>query len=92
MTPDKIVFSGVGKTRAELELGLDTGIAQFNIESREEGRELAELAAARGEKARCALREPPLRCPSLASLVPEDQSTNPKGVSVLVWRNPAPRR
>ena len=47
MTPDKIVFSGVGKTRAELELGLDTGIAQFNIESREEGRELAELAAAR---------------------------------------------
>ena len=56
MTPDKIVFSGVGKTRAELELGLDTGIAQFNIESREEGRELAELAAARGEKARCALR------------------------------------
>ena len=50
MTPDKIVFSGVGKTRAELELGLDTGIAQFNIESREEGRELAELAAAR-EKA-----------------------------------------
>ena len=56
MTPDKIVFSGVGKTRAELELGLDTGIAQFNIESREEGRELAELAAARGERARCALR------------------------------------
>ena len=28
MAPDKIVFSGVGKTRAELELGLDTGIAQ----------------------------------------------------------------
>jgi len=56
MTPDKIVFSGVGKTRAELELGLDTGIAQFNIESGEEGRELAELAAARGTRARCALR------------------------------------
>ncbi|GAB5348000.1 diaminopimelate decarboxylase [Alteriqipengyuania sp. 357] len=56
MAADKIVFSGVGKTRAELELGLDTGIAQFNIESREEGRELAELASARGEKARCALR------------------------------------
>ncbi len=56
MAPDKIIFSGVGKTRAELELGLDTGIAQFNIESREEGRELAELAHARGERARCALR------------------------------------
>ncbi|MBD59115.1 MAG: diaminopimelate decarboxylase [Citromicrobium sp.] len=56
MAPDKIVFSGVGKTRAELELGLDTGIAQFNLESREEGAELAEVAAARGERARCALR------------------------------------
>ena len=56
MAPDKIVFSGVGKTRAELELGLNTGIAQFNIESREEGVELAALAHARGERARAALR------------------------------------
>jgi diaminopimelate decarboxylase len=59
MTPDKIVFSGVGKTRAELELGLDTGIGQFNIESREEGRELAQLAAARGERAPACLRVNP---------------------------------
>lgn len=56
MTPEMIVFSGVGKTRAELELGLDKGIGQFNIESREEGRELAELAAARGERAPACLR------------------------------------
>jgi len=56
MSPDKIVFSGVGKTRAELELGLDKGIGQFNIESREEGRDLAELAAARGVQAPVCLR------------------------------------
>ncbi len=56
MTPEMIVFSGVGKTRAELELGLNKGIGQFNIESREEGRELAELAAARGERAPACLR------------------------------------
>ncbi|MAK99856.1 MAG: diaminopimelate decarboxylase [Citromicrobium sp.] len=56
ISPEKIVFSGVGKTRAELELGLDTGITQFNIESREEGIELAAIAAARGERARAALR------------------------------------
>ncbi|ABC62497.1 diaminopimelate decarboxylase [Erythrobacter litoralis] len=56
MAPAKIVFSGVGKTRAELMLGLDEGIGQFNIESREEGRELAELAAARGELAPACLR------------------------------------
>lgn len=56
MAPGKIVFSGVGKTRAELDLGLETGIAQFNIESREEGTELAELAHARRQSARAALR------------------------------------
>jgi diaminopimelate decarboxylase len=59
MSPEDIVFSGVGKTRAELELGLDKRIGQFNVESREEGRELASLAAARGEKAPACLRVNP---------------------------------
>ncbi|UIP06436.1 diaminopimelate decarboxylase [Erythrobacter sp. SDW2] len=59
MSPDKIVFSGVGKTRAELELGLAEGIGQFNIESREEGYELAELAAALGQRAPACLRVNP---------------------------------
>lgn len=59
MSPDKIVFSGVGKTRAELELGLAEGIGQFNIESREEGYELAELAAAQGRRAPACLRVNP---------------------------------
>ena len=56
MPPEKIVFSGVGKTRAELEQGLDAGIFQFNLESEEEGVELAGIARARGVEARCALR------------------------------------
>lgn len=59
MSPEKIVFSGVGKTRAELELGLAEGIGQFNIESREEGYELAELAAALGQRAPACLRVNP---------------------------------
>lgn len=59
MDPAKIVFSGVGKTAAELSLGLDKGIGQFNIESGEEGRELAALAAARGERAPACLRVNP---------------------------------
>ncbi|MCB2088984.1 MAG: diaminopimelate decarboxylase [Sphingomonadaceae bacterium] len=59
MAPNDIVFSGVGKTRAELELGLDKGIGQFNIESREEGQELAALAASRGEIAQAVLRVNP---------------------------------
>lgn len=59
MAPEDIVFSGVGKTARELGRGLDAGIGQFNIESEEEGRELAEIAAARGTVARCALRVNP---------------------------------
>ena len=59
MAPTDIVFSGVGKTAAELAQGLDAGIGQFNIESGEEGRELAAIAAARGQVAQCALRVNP---------------------------------
>ena len=35
---EKIVFSGVGKTRAEMAYALNAGIGQFNIESDEIGR------------------------------------------------------
>lgn len=44
MAPDDIVFSGVGKTADEIVGALKAGIGQFNIESEEEGRELAILA------------------------------------------------
>lgn len=56
MPPDKIVFSGVGKTARELADALDAGIGQFNLESEEEGAELAQIARDRGVRARCALR------------------------------------
>lgn len=41
---EEIVFSGVGKTAEEIVRALKAGIGQFNIESEEEGRELATLA------------------------------------------------
>ena len=44
MMPEDIVFSGVGKTAEEIVRALEAGIGQFNIESEEEGRELAGLA------------------------------------------------
>lgn len=44
MAPGDIVFSGVGKTADEIVRALKAGIGQFNIESEEEGRELAILA------------------------------------------------
>lgn len=59
MAPGDIVFSGVGKTRRELMHGLDAGIGQFNLESEEEGVELARIADAGGRSAPCALRVNP---------------------------------
>jgi diaminopimelate decarboxylase len=54
-----IVFSGVGKTHGELVRALDAGIGQFNLESEEEGVELAAIAAARGTRAVATLRVNP---------------------------------
>ncbi|WP_022684797.1 diaminopimelate decarboxylase [Sphingomonas phyllosphaerae] len=54
-----IVFSGVGKTRAELLRGLEAGIGQFNLELEEEGVVLAQLAHERGMTARAVLRVNP---------------------------------
>ncbi|MXP24483.1 diaminopimelate decarboxylase [Altererythrobacter indicus] len=54
-----IVFSGVGKSKRELAAALDAGIGQFNLESEEEGIELAEIAEARGKQAIAALRVNP---------------------------------
>ncbi len=59
MPAEGIVFSGVGKTRAEMLRGLEAGIGQFNLESEEEGVELAALAAEHGFTARAALRVNP---------------------------------
>jgi diaminopimelate decarboxylase len=54
--PGRIVFSGVGKTHAELALALEHGIGQINVESPEELRTLSAVAVARGATARVALR------------------------------------
>ncbi|MGK6354312.1 diaminopimelate decarboxylase [Sphingomonas sp. DT-207] len=54
-----IVFSGVGKSRAELAQGLDAGIGQFNLEIEEEGVVLSEIAAAKGMRAPATIRVNP---------------------------------
>ena len=55
----KIIFSGVGKTRVEMALGLDEDIRCFNVESEPELEALAEVAASRGRRARIAIRVNP---------------------------------
>jgi diaminopimelate decarboxylase len=57
--PERIVFAGVGKTDAELALGLERGIGEWNVESEAEIERLAAAAAARGTRARVSLRVNP---------------------------------
>ncbi|MDA0661204.1 MAG: diaminopimelate decarboxylase [Proteobacteria bacterium] len=45
--PERIVFSGVGKTRGELAFALDRGIYRINVESEPELAVIGELAAGR---------------------------------------------
>lgn len=56
---DKIVFSGVGKTPAEMAYALEEGIYAFNVESEPELRALNEVALANGKTARIAFRVNP---------------------------------
>jgi diaminopimelate decarboxylase len=59
VAPEKIAFSGVGKTRAEMAYALAQGIFAFNVESEPELRALSETASAQGQTARIALRVNP---------------------------------
>ncbi len=56
---DKAVFSGVGKTRAEMTFALDAGIGQFNVESEPELEALSAVAVETGHTATVALRVNP---------------------------------
>jgi diaminopimelate decarboxylase len=58
-TPADIVFTGVGKTRAELERAIAIGVGAINAESAGELDRIAALATAQGREARVALRVNP---------------------------------
>ncbi len=52
----KVVFSGVGKTRAEMRQALEAGVGCFNVESEAEIELLSEVASANGGTAKISLR------------------------------------
>jgi diaminopimelate decarboxylase len=56
---DRIVFSGVGKTREEMRVALEGGIRQFNVESEPEMRALSDVAQSLGLRAPIAVRVNP---------------------------------
>jgi diaminopimelate decarboxylase len=57
--PERIVFSGVGKTAAEMQRALEVGVRCFNVESEPELARLAEVAARCGRRAPMSLRVNP---------------------------------
>jgi len=59
IAPHKIVFSGVGKTRAEMAFALEAEIGQFNVESEPELETLGDVASGMGRTARVAIRVNP---------------------------------
>ncbi|KAF0120370.1 MAG: diaminopimelate decarboxylase [Methylocystaceae bacterium] len=59
VAPEKITFSGVGKTREEIVAALDAGIFCFNVESEPELEALSQAAVALGRAARVSLRVNP---------------------------------
>jgi diaminopimelate decarboxylase len=56
---NKIVFSGVGKTEAEMRLALEGGLYQFNLESVAEAETLSSVATALGRSALVGFRVNP---------------------------------
>lgn len=54
--PDQIVFTGVGKTAAELDQAIDLGVLSINAESEGEVERIEQIAGSRGVRTRIALR------------------------------------
>jgi diaminopimelate decarboxylase len=57
--PERIVFAGVGKTDAEIVLGLEEGIGEFNVESEDEIERIGAAAVGSGRTAHVSIRVNP---------------------------------
>ena len=84
--PQRIVFSGVGKTAAEMRIALGAGIARFNVESREELETLQEVVAELGRVADVAVRINPDVDAKTHAKISTGKSENKFGVSITEAR------
>jgi diaminopimelate decarboxylase len=57
--PERIVFSGVGKSEAEIDFALQAGVAEINVESEPELRLINQVAQRLGKRATVAIRVNP---------------------------------
>ncbi len=79
---DRIVYSGVGKTRAEIDYALRENILMFNIESAQELEALNHQAVALGLRARIALRVNPDVDPKTHPYISTGLKKNKFGIDV----------
>ena len=80
--PQRIVFSGVGKTVEEIDLGLRHGILQFNVESAAEMHMIEGRAQALGRTANVAVRVNPDVVPGTHPYISTGTRRHKFGVSV----------
>ena len=79
--PERIVFSGVGKARREIEFALKAGVAEINVESEPELNLIAEVAAGLGLRAKVAFRVNPDVAAGGHAKIATGKSENKFGVS-----------
>lgn len=80
--PEKIVYSGVGKTAEEISYALDTGILMFNVESVQELELLQQTAVRKAKTARVALRINPDIDPRTHPYISTGLKKNKFGISI----------
>ncbi|MCE5243282.1 MAG: diaminopimelate decarboxylase [Syntrophobacteraceae bacterium] len=80
--PERIVYSGVGKTPAEIDYALKEGILMFNIESDQELEVLNRRAGELGCKARIALRVNPDVDPNTHPYISTGMKKNKFGIAI----------
>lgn len=80
--PQKIVYSGVGKTAEELHYALTTGILMFNVESLQELEKLQEIAAKLDLQAPIALRINPDVDPKTHAYISTGLAKNKFGIPI----------
>jgi len=79
---DRIVYSGVGKTRSEIEYALACDILQFNVESAQELELINQVAHAMGRRARIAFRINPDVDPKTHPYISTGLKKNKFGVKI----------
>ncbi len=82
IAPDKIMFSGIGKTARELALAVDEGILCVNIESEPELELLSSIAAGKGRTANISIRVNPDIDPKTHHKIATGKAENKFGIPI----------